>query len=75
VSLAAIYALAQGHPRVQGRLHWKARIRATIESGPYVRTGEGLWSPKAGFSDAEVARLERQRRKRWPLLGPREDKN
>lgn len=72
VSLASIYAMAQSHDRVIGRAFWRERIRATLEAGSFVRTGEGLWSSKAGYTDRQIAHFERLRRKRWPLLGPRE---
>lgn len=42
-SLADIYAALASHPKAQRNPHWQAKIRQTLQAGPFERTGRGHW--------------------------------
>ena len=43
VSVAKLYELVRGHPKTGSNKHWKAKVRQTLQRGPFTPLGEGRW--------------------------------
>lgn len=68
VPLAAFYAVLDGSPGTRVNRHWKARVRATLETNAeFVRVGPGLWALASRYSEDELAVMNRARHERYPV--------
>lgn len=43
VALADLYRALAAHPKARGRRHWRAKLRQTLQRGPFRRVGRGIW--------------------------------
>jgi hypothetical protein len=74
-SLASIDAIVGNHPKARNRPFWRQQVRLKLESSSvFVRVGNGMWSLSSKWSPENIAKFQRLRRERWPLLGPRKRK-
>jgi len=44
VALADLYRALARHPKAKANPHWQAKIRQTLQHGPFERVGRGVWS-------------------------------
>lgn len=44
VSLSDLYRALARHPKAKRNPHWQAKVRQTLQQGPFRREGRGLWS-------------------------------
>ena len=66
-SLAAMYAVVEGHPKSKGRKHARDKVRQVLErSNEFVRVRKGIWSLARKHSPEEIERFNLVRRKLYP---------
>lgn len=47
VELADIYRAMSRHPKARGKLHWREKVRQTLQRGAGDRVGPGVWEARA----------------------------
>lgn len=74
--LKRLYELIELHPKTRENKHWKARVRATLQRSPvFVRIDQDRWSRAELYHQDEVEAFNRIRREKFPLSGPRRQKD
>jgi hypothetical protein len=44
IGLDELYRAMAEHPKVQGRRHWREKVRQVLQQGPFERVGPGVWA-------------------------------
>jgi hypothetical protein len=67
VPLPKLYELVEPHPKTEGRKHWKAKVRQTLEQhDEFVRVGDGIWDLSSRHSAKALVKFASRRRERYP---------
>lgn len=47
VCLADLYRVVMNHPKARANQHWRAKVRQTLQQGPFRAVGRGVWEASA----------------------------
>ena len=62
----------ENHPKARGRKFWRELISRTVQLDPrLVRLEHGVWGLRENVTDEDAARLDAERRERWPRRASR----